>query len=398
MKYFTFVSCLIYFLCGVVGTTLGSILPELLNYYDLSYTEGGQLVSLGSIGFLLGVPISSLLLGRFSEKEIIYTALLFVEFAQLCILSLPEFKYILFLNFINNIGIAALSTITATLLMEHFVGRRAVIMSYLEVAYGSGALVMPVLASVLISYNAWRYAFLITGFLAFLMLLVWRFARYSKNTPQTNTNDPEMPFTPQIMPTILKGQFIFLFVFMIFLYSGVEGSLNSFLSSIFISYLGVAANQASLSIAIFWVSMVIGRLATGWIIRKVTYGNFLFRSMVAALFIFANFIIWKNAVVGYILISFLGFAMSGVYSITMVYANHTFPGHARLITSLITGFAGLGSASFPALMGYTMDKEGVSSALLLVATLIVVYLVALRTVKHLYSKVAWLEDKGEMPS
>ena len=33
--------------------------------------------------------------------------------------------------------------------------------------------------------------------------------------------------------------------------------------------------------------------------------------------------------------------MSGIYSITMVYANHTFTGSARIVTSLITGFQGL---------------------------------------------------------
>lgn len=48
--------------------------------------------------------------------------------------------------------------------------------------------------------------------------------------------------------------------------------------------------------------------------------------------------------------------MAAICSVVMVYANHTFPGMTRIITSLVTACAGAGGAVFPAIVGYAMDR------------------------------------------
>ncbi|MDF2550301.1 MAG: transporter [Chlamydiales bacterium] len=397
MKLFVFISCLIYFLCGAIATTLGSILPDLLAHYDVSYTEGGKLVSLGSLGFLIGVPLSTALLRRFSEKATVFMSILLIALAQLSLFSLPSFGFVMFFNFLNNLGMAAVEIVIASLLMELLVGRRAVVMSYLEVAYGVGALLMPFIASFLISYKIWRFSFLITSSLSFLMLLIW-FLNNSYKTRTQGEFPQQMEHPSEVLTSKLRRQLMGLFVLMIFFYTGIEGSINNFLSSIFLSYLHTLPHKASLSIGIFWIAMVIGRLATGWIIRKVDYSTFLKRSMSGTLALLLIFKFWQNEAAGYFLIVLLGLAMSGIYSITMVYANHTFPGKARLVTSLITGFAGLGSAFFPSIVGYTMDHWSVSSALLVLAVLAAFYLLALQTVASLYHRLGRAKAREALPS
>lgn len=97
-------------------------------------------------------------------------------------------------------------------------------------------------------------------------------------------------------------------------------------------------------------------------------------------------LLFKQAIFAYVLVAFLGLTMSGVYSITMVYANHSLPGLARLVTSMITGFAGLGGAVFPAVVGYAMDHADMSIALWLMAGFTVLFLVALLGVIGVYRK------------
>ncbi|MED5244602.1 MFS transporter [Priestia aryabhattai] len=379
MKKFALASYALYLLGGLVITAVGSVLPQLLTHYHVSYTVGGQLVLLGSLGFLIGVPLSSFLLGRFSEMNLLTIAALMIALSQIGMLLLPPFEWIIAFNFLNGIGVAALEVVVATLMMEVFIGRRAIVMSYLEVSFGLGALLMPLVASLLISQNSWRFSFFITSVLALLMVVVCKIIPFKKETVSTSESDAS-DASSEPAPVLTKNQrwkILTLFSVMIFMYAGVESSMNNFLSSIFITYLDVIPSQATLSISVFWVAMLIGRVATGWIIRIVTYERYLFGSIGGTIVSLVLFIVLKEAVAGYILLGFLGLAMSGIYSITMVYANHTFTGSARIVTSLITGFSGLGGAIFPALIGFTMDTSGITSALWYITAFACLYLLAL---------------------
>ncbi|PVC66091.1 MFS transporter [Priestia megaterium] len=379
MKKFALASYALYLLGGLVITAVGSVLPQLLTHYHVSYTVGGQLVLLGSLGFLIGVPLSSFLLGRFSEMNLLTIAALMIALSQIGMLLLPPFEWIIAFNFLNGIGVAALEVVVATLMMEVFIGRRAIVMSYLEVSFGLGALLMPLIASLLISQNSWRYSFFITSILALLMVVVCKMIPFKKETVSTSESGAS-DANSEPAPVLAKNQrwkILALFSVMIFMYAGVESSMNNFLSSIFIVYLDVIPSQATLSISVFWVAMLIGRVATGWVIRIVTYERYLFGSIGGTIVSLVLFILLKEAVAGYILLAFLGLAMSGIYSITMVYANHTFTGSARIVTSLITGFSGLGGAVFPALIGFTMDASGITSALWYITAFACLYLLAL---------------------
>ncbi|WDW11272.1 MFS transporter [Priestia aryabhattai] len=379
MKKFALASYALYLLGGLVITAVGSVLPQLLTHYHVSYTVGGQLVLVGSLGFLIGVPLSSFLLGRFSEMNLLTISALMIALSQIGMLLLPPFEWIIAFNFLNGIGVAALEVVVATLMMEVFIGRRAIVMSYLEVSFGLGALLMPLVASLLISQNSWRFSFFITSVLALLMVVVCKMIPFKKETVLTSESDAS-DANSEPAPVLAKNQrwkILALFSVMIFMYAGVESSMNNFLSSIFIAYLDVIPSQATLSISVFWVAMLIGRVATGWIIRIVTYERYLFGSIGGTIVSLVLFILLKEAVAGYILLGFLGLAMSGIYSITMVYANHTFTGSARIVTSLITGFSGLGGAIFPALIGFTMDASGITSALWYITAFACLYLLAL---------------------
>jgi MFS transporter, FHS family, glucose/mannose:H+ symporter len=382
MKQFALTSYVLYFLGGCVLTIVGSVLPQILAHYELTYTIGGQLVFLGSLGFLIGVPISTYLLARLSEKNLLALAAAFIAIAQFGMYFLPPFQWIIFFNFLNGIGVAALEMVVATLMMELFVGRRAVVMSYLEVSFGVGALFMPLVASFLINQNHWRESFLVTSILAVIMVIVCKIITFNKHTAHDEEGKSKpsdaSSSVPPLLPKQTRRKVLILFVLMIFMYAGVESSLNNFLSSIFITYLKAIPSFASLSIGTFWIAMLAGRIATGWIIRKVTYERYLLFSIFGTILSLVLFILFKNIIAGYMLLLVLGLAMSGIYSITMVYANHTLSGlSARIVTGFITGFSGLGGAVFPAVIGFAMDRAGIGPALWVIAGFGIVYLAAL---------------------
>lgn len=379
MRTFAFASYSLYFLAGLVITTIGSVMPQLLAHYEQSYTVGGQMVFVSAVGFIVGVPISAWLMKvLIKEKYVLALSAIVIAIAQFSVWSLPPFGWVVALNFLNSVGTAAIECVVATLMMEVFVGRRAVVMSYLEVSFGIGALCMPLIASVLIANQVWRYSFLVTACLGIIMAVIWCFISFTKEeTGGTGSLDADIAPPPKFKTKQMKRYILFAFVFLIFIYSGIEGSLNHFMSSIFLNHLEVTPYYASLSISLFWIAMVIGRAATGWIIRKVNYASYLRWSMFGTLVVIIVFALSKDAVVGFIVVIIMGLTMSGVYSITMVYANHTLPGMTRLVTSLVTAFAGFGAAVFPALIGYSMDHSGMVSALWYMAGFAAIYLIIL---------------------
>jgi FHS family glucose/mannose:H+ symporter-like MFS transporter len=368
-----------YFLAGLVITSIGSVMPQLLAHYEQSYTVGGQMVFVSAVGFIMGVPISAWLMKvLMKEKYVLALSAIVIAIAQFSVWSLPPFGWVVALNFLNSVGAAAIECVVATLMMEVFLGRRAVVMSYLEVSFGIGALCMPLIASVLIANQVWRYSFLVTACLGIIMAVIWCFISVAKEeTEGAESLDAEIAPPPMFKTKQMKRYILFAFVFLIFIYCGIEGSLNNFMSSIFLNHLKVTPYYASLSISLFWTAMVIGRAATGWIIRKVNYASYLRWSMLSTFVVIVLLALSRDAVIGFILVIMMGLTMSGVYSITMVYANHTFPGMTRLVTSLVTAFAGFGAAVFPALIGYSMDHSGTVSALWYMAGFAAIYMIVL---------------------
>ncbi|RTZ54825.1 MFS transporter [Bacillus sp. SAJ1] len=366
-----------YFLCGHALVVFGSVMPQIIEHYHLSYTEGGFFVFLGTGGFLLGVVFSSFLTKHYAYKKVISVASVFLAIVQCLMVLVPPIGVVYLLNLLNGVLLSILQIIIATIIMDVFVGKRAVMMSRTEVSFGLGALCMPIISSILIAIAEWRYSFLVPSILGILVASIWQ----SVSVPLIDRERIEyleaQNAPPRIMTSQLKWILLCLFLLMIFIYDGIETSLNNFLPSIFINYSKVGVSYATLSVSIFWLAMVIGRALTGWIVKKVTYHRFLLWSIVGTICFFGCFTLWRSIIICYAILFLIGLTMSGIYSVTMVFANHTFPGMTGFVTSLVTGFAGIGSAVFPAFFGYTMDHTNTFASLWILTSYACLFLLLL---------------------
>ncbi|MHB1629446.1 MAG: MFS transporter [Bacilli bacterium] len=399
MRRFIWMACAMYFSDGLATIILGAVLPPLLAHYHLPYATGGQLVFFQFIGFLLGVPTASYATRRVGYRTSLVAASLCTGLALSGIALLPAIPFVALLCLLSGLGIAASETAVATLVMEAFVGRRAVVMSYLEVAFGLGALVMPAVSSLLIAHQAWPLSFVFAGALSIGTALGWLLTSVVNVVqPEEHSARPRDALKPLDAPGNApqsahargKSVLLALYLLMIFLYVGTESSLSSFLPSLFIVYLHELSYAASLSVATFWSAMVLGRIATGWIVRKVAYAPFLLASVAGTVAMLLALTLSRNAIVCYAIVFVLGLFMSGIYSVTMVFANTSVLGSARLVTGLITAFAGIGGAVLPALVGFAMDHAQAvrvigligGFAVLLLITLAVILLVGLSNRKR----------------
>ncbi|WP_169794010.1 MFS transporter [Alicyclobacillus acidiphilus] len=381
MNRFLWASYGMYGLGGMTSVFFGAIMPELLAHYHVNYTSAGLLILLQSIGFMIGVPITVRCMSRTHYRVILSSSALAIVVAQTGILLLPNFVWVQCLVIVNGAGASALETAVASYIMEMFVGRRAGMMSRLEVAFGLGALVMPAVSSGFIAMNLWRLSSLLVAIFAFVLAMVWMTMTSALPASSVGKHAEERSTPPPVFRGVAsKYAVLSLFLLMILVYVGVEGSLNGFLPSIVTTYLKTRPGIAALSTSVFWIAMVVGRTAIGWIVRRVAYQIYLLGSVAAGIGCLLLFSQARSLVAAYATIFGLGLAMSAVYSVTMVYANHTFPGMERFVTSAVTGFAGIGGAVCPAIVGYAMDHILPGQVLWLILAFVVTLFVVLAVI------------------
>ncbi len=385
MRSFFTNAILMYVLNGLAQVVLGAVLPAMLAHYRASYVVGGQIMLFQFTGFLAGVGVTSLAIHRIGHRATLLTASAAMGLGGLVMGGLPPLPVVAAMCFLNGFGLGAMQTTIASTVMEWYEGRRAVVMSRLEVAFGTGALLMPLFASRLLVVHEWPYAFSIPGVLALVFGAFWLFVRMNGGgdaAVRPGDGDAESG-RPQVAGQA-RLAVLALFLAMTFLYVGIESALNGFLPAIFIPYLHESASAASLTITVFWSAMVLGRMLTGRIVRKVSYARFLLWSISLAFALLMSLTLWRNTVFFYVMIFFVGLAMSGMFALILVFTNHMFAGRTRLVTSLVTAFAGLGGAALPVVVGWLMDEvrvvEVIGSIAMFMLMLLAVLLVILRIV------------------
>ena len=375
---------LMYVLNGLSTVVLGAVLPAMLQHYHASYIVGGQIMLFQFIGFLAGVGAASAAIHRIGHRATLLTASAAMGLGELLMGTLPPLPVVAVLCFLNGFGLGAMQTTIAASVMEWYEGRRAVVMSRLEVAFGLGALLMPLFASWLLAIRQWPYAFTVPGGLALLFGVMWLFVRLDGSG--NGASGPGDAQSGRAEMTRRTGVVVLaLFLAMTFLYVGIESSVNGFLPAIFMPYLHASASTASLTITVFWSAMVLGRTLTGRIVRKVPYARFLLWSISLAIALLMGLTAWRNAAFFYAMIFLVGLAMSSMFALIMVFANHTFAGRTRLITSLVTAFAGLGGAALPVAVGWLMDALPVVVVIWSIALFMLALLVVLLAIMRIAS-------------
>ncbi len=356
MRRFLWASYGMYLLAGSISVLFGSIMPELVVYYHTTYTTGGLLILSQSIGFIAGVLLTVNLMKKYHHKAILSGSALVVFVAQAGLLIWPPIYLLFPLMIVNGVGVSMIETAVASYIMELFAGRRAVVMSRLEVAFGLGALGMPVIASGLIAMGGWRFSSGPLAAFALTLSILWiTMSVESEVSHHEGYSDARTAAPPAFSSRVALYQLMAFFLVLIFIYVGVEGSLNSFLPTIFTIYVNTKPYFATLSTTVFWIAMVVGRMAIGWIVHRISYERYLLGSFLLSVLFFLLLAQFHTSMWSYVIVGGLGFSMSAIYSVTMVYANHTFPGRERFVTSAVTGFAGMGMAVFPAVIGYAVS-------------------------------------------
>lgn len=359
MKRVVWLGCAAYFLIGLATVVFGALLPEMLQDYNRNYSSGGQLVFTQFAGFFIGVVLAPKASQRLGYQRTILLGILSLIIVHAALLFHPLWYLVMLLAALNGFGFGMTQTAIGTFLLES-TNNGAVTMSRLEVSFGIGALLMPIVSSILIANYSWIWTFAIVSLFAIINLFLWS----KKMVGHANAGIvPHQRETTNVEPSDTTGKGkqryqltkLAFFISFVFLYVGIETSIINFLPSIFVQHFNLNSSEATLSVTFFWIAMVIGRIFSGIIAEKISYYKFLIGSTLGAIMFLIFIALVKNTIAAFTLVLLNGLFLSGIFAIAIVFANRVFIGKTKQTTSILIASGGVGGAVLPLLIGWSMD-------------------------------------------
>ncbi|MDF2958639.1 MAG: fucose permease [Paenibacillus sp.] len=375
MSKLLWVGCCFYLLIGCSSVVAAALLPELLSHYGRNYADGGNLLFTQFFGFLLGVLTQPLWIRRFGRIRMLSFTLLFIFTGYLVIGLLPPWPVVLLFLPLVGFGSGMIESTVGALIIDAIEERKAVAMSRLEVFYGVGALVMPMVISILLLTGWWRLSFFATSL--FALLLSWVWWRYSSaNRSVINRGYGHENASPQAVFKYnrLSLQVLAVCITVFFVYVGLELSIVNYLPSILLETMKIDAAVASLSVSFYWGTMVLGRLVCGYLAERFGYTRYLLWCSGGTVAVLIGFVTITNLFGSFAMILLMGLLMSGLFSIGLIFSNSLFPGRTEQTTSKLIAASGIGGAALSWLTGRFMEEASVDFTLWFIVGLSVLLL------------------------
>ncbi|MEK3884868.1 MFS transporter [Paenibacillus sp. PL2-23] len=398
MKKLMWLGCLSYLVIGIAHVVGGAVLEQLIDYYGLTYRDGGQWIMNQFLGFLAGVLLAPSLTARVGKRTAVLIGLGLLTIAEAAYSLLLPWGWMLAFAPLAGIGFGMTEAIVGAAVIDLVKGKASA-MSRLETFFGLGALVIPLTAAYLIQLHIWQLSFPILSAMAGITFVLWltmsfgaledslgmRWTAASAEAEGKKAASPSDART-SLAPVHARGwlgyssrslPFLIMSALFFLVYVGVEMSFSNYLPSILIERMGMEEASAAAALSLFWGSVVLGRLFAGVLADRIGHGRYLALFTAGATLAFGGLAVSATEGMALILIGLIGLCFSGIFGIALVYANGLLPGMTERTTSLLVALGGLGGALLPRLTGWLMDSYPVGTTIQSLAGSVVLMLMVL---------------------
>lgn len=352
-------ACLGMLVFGMVFTTLGAVLPSLIERFGLAKEGAGALFLLLSFGVLSGSLVFGPIVDRYGYKAMLLAASALIIAGIEAIALAPTLGAlrvgILLIGFGGGVINGGVSALVADISAE---GRSAGL-SLLGIFFGVGAVGVPFALGVL-SHLASTSIILacvgaiVLGPLAFIAL-----------------TDFPRPKQPQGFPVaagarLLRDPFILLTGVMLFFASGMEITVGGWTATFFNDELGVAADRALVFLSLYWFGMMLARLALGTVLRDVMPSRAL-TSCIALGLAGSALLLSARSVTGAALgVLLLGAGFSATFPVVLSYVSERYPHLSGTAFSVVLVMALTGGMVLPYVTGVLGGAYGLRTSFLIV--------------------------------
>jgi FHS family glucose/mannose:H+ symporter-like MFS transporter len=260
-KYVFAAACIGMLLFGIVMISLGSILPEVNDKFEINGAKTGFLLTLLPTGILVGSLVFGPLVDWLSYKSILIAGCIFTLIGIEGIVLSENLVFLNFSVFCIGLGGGILNGVTNALVSEISEDDHSANLSLLGVFYGIGALGTPVVLGALKGFSSFENIFSVLGAFIFIPILYFLFIRFPKSVKSES-----FPIKEGLK--MVTDPMLLLFGFILFFQSGIEGLTNNWTTTFLQSVKGIEASSALFILSSFVAALTLTRIILGKILRK----------------------------------------------------------------------------------------------------------------------------------
>lgn len=337
---------------GMIVISFGAIMPDIRSTFDLSYEQGGLMLSIFSLSYLVNGLLGGVLSDRIGLKKTINLGNLLYVVGLLTIAASGN-VWILFLGIgITGMGWGYCNTAINVLINEISDGDGNA-MSLLHMSFGIGAFMIPLVFSVFLRLNlTWQHMMVLLAVMASIALVLsirMDIPRMTKSELKVKSDSGKKSW-----PMML------LFMGILFFYVGSENAFSGWMVTYLTTAVSFSESGAQNMLSTLWLMVIAGRIVTGRMSKFISHATMTFFMSLGALLSMLLFLSSSSPFLIGLSIVMIGLMFSGIYPLTMANANPVIKGSATSSAIVIAG-GGLGSTILPYVTGKIADTWGTTA-------------------------------------
>ena len=337
--------CLALFLFAVYLGAIGILLPALGQTFRLGPAVEGRIFPASFGGYVVAVLACGVLSDKIGRKRVLLGTV-FVYAAALALAGLSHsFGLILAAFALIGAGGGAMETVASALAADVFPEKRAAILNALQIAFGAGAVVSPLLAHKLLTLGTdWHRLFLAAALANFVLLALLAWQKVPKLEHAAEAVSTEA------LRVVLKQPAFLILCGCQALYVGAETGFSSWLPSYFGRLPGGAA-WAGIVVSGFWVTMTVGRAAVGGGVFGLPLTRLASVLAVGGAAVSGAMLLTANTSLALACALGTGLCFSAIFGLVLAEAGNRFPRAAGTVFGGVVAAGGLGGAVVPWAVG-----------------------------------------------
>lgn len=352
-------ACAGIFVFGIVLAILGTLfgLPEMRERLGIDLAQQGDIFLMLFLGVFLSTLVVGPVIDSFGNKLVLTIAAALVAVALTLFSMATSFLSAAVAGFLLGVGGGGLNMSANALVSDLYAEDRGAMLNLLGTFFGFGALFIPLLAAALTGIFTIPQLLLTAAAFAALCTLTYLVLRFPA---------PRETVGFSLLASIKAARYpgVLLFAFLLFFQSGNESSIGGWTST-YVGTMGAPPSTATWILAAYWAALMIGRLLSTQILKKMSKGRLVLISGIGSAIGCAVLLASPSIPLMATGAIIAGWSHAAVYPTTLAMAADRYQRLAGTIFGLLFAVGLIGGMLFPWAIGHLSQAFGLRSGMLL---------------------------------
>lgn len=352
-------ACLGMLAFGIVLTTLGAVLPSIVERFGIGKTEAGSLFLLMTFGILAGSLVFGPMVDRYGYKGMLLLGTLLIALGLEGIAFATSMNLLRIAIALTGLGGGIVNGGTNGLVADISSEAKGANLNLLGIFFGIGAVGVPFVLAAFGGGFAQSTLVAVVGALVLIPVILMAVTAF-----------PE-PKQPQGFPIAAAGRIardplLLLMGFMLFLESGMEITVGGWTSTFVDEELAVPPQRALVILSLYWLGMMLARLALGTVFRGASPVKAMYTCIAAGLAGALVLLSTRSPHVAAASVFMLGVGFAATFPTILGFVGERYAELSGTAFSLAIAMALCGGMLLPWLAGVIGDAYGMRGSFMIV--------------------------------